>query len=36
LIAKVRISTVETNRSIANVLREWKQSDIMEGDQVLY
>jgi hypothetical protein len=36
LVAKVRISSVETNRCIANVLPEWKQEDVTEGDQVLY
>lgn len=36
LVGKVRISSVETNRSIANVMPEWRQSDILEGDQVMY
>jgi multidrug efflux pump subunit AcrA (membrane-fusion protein) len=36
LIAKVKITTVQPNRSIANVLPAWKHADIMEGDQVLY
>lgn len=36
LIAKVRITKVEPERSIANVIPEWQQSEIMEGDQVLY
>jgi myosin heavy subunit len=36
LIAKVRIATVEANRSVANVLPGWKQDEVMEGDQVLY
>lgn len=35
LVAKVRITKVEPNRSIANILPEWKQADVMEGDQVL-
>jgi chromosome segregation ATPase len=37
LIAKVRITKVEPNRSIANVLPDWRQGevDVMEGDQVL-
>jgi len=35
-VGKIRISTVETNRCIANILPEWKQSDVLEGDQVLY
>jgi myosin heavy subunit len=36
LIAKVRIKSVQSDRSIANVMPGWKQADIMEGDQVLY
>jgi len=36
LVAKVRIKSVQTDRSIANVLPGWKLSDVMEGDQVLY
>jgi len=36
LVAKVRIASVSPDRSIANVLPEWKQGDIIEGDQVLY
>ena len=38
LVGKVRITSVEPNRSIANVLPEWKQegAEIMEGDQVFY
>jgi Tfp pilus assembly protein PilE len=36
LVAKIRITGVEANRSIANVMPEWRWSDIMEGDQVLY
>lgn len=36
LIAKVRITKVEADRSIANILPEWKQADVSEGDQVLY
>lgn len=35
LVAKVRILTVEANRSIANVLGDWKNSEILEGDVVL-
>jgi hypothetical protein len=34
LVAKVRIMSVQPNRSIANVLLDWKQADIMEGDAV--
>jgi hypothetical protein len=36
LIAKVKIKSVQANRSIANVMPGWKVSDLMEGDQVLY
>lgn len=36
LVAKVQITRVEPNRSIANILPEWKQDEVMEGDQVLY
>jgi len=35
LVAKVRITKVEPDRSIANILPEWRQADVMEGDQVL-
>ena len=38
LIGKVQITQVEPNRSIANVLQDWKQegTEIMEGDQVIF
>jgi hypothetical protein len=38
LVAKVRVASVGPDRSVANVLPEWKNSnlEIMEGDQVLY
>lgn len=36
LIGKVQITQVEPNRSIANVLQDWKQEEIMEGDQVIF
>lgn len=36
LIGKVKITSVEPDRSIANVMPEWKQDEIMEGDQVLF
>ena len=36
LVAKVRITSVSPERSIANILPEWKQGDVIEGDQVLY
>ncbi len=35
LVAKVRILSVQPNRSIANVLPEWKQAEIMEGDAAI-
>ena len=36
LIGKIQLSTIEPDRSIANVLPEWKLNEIQEGDQVLY
>jgi chromosome segregation ATPase len=36
LIGKVQVTSVQPNRSIANVLQEWKQDEIMEGDQVIF
>jgi hypothetical protein len=38
LVAKVRVASVSADRSVANVLPEWKNSnlEVMEGDQVLY
>jgi vacuolar-type H+-ATPase subunit I/STV1 len=36
LVAKVQVVRVEANRSVANILAGWKQSDVAEGDQVLY
>jgi hypothetical protein len=36
LVAKVKITRVEPNRAIANIMPEWKQEDILEGDQVVY
>jgi myosin heavy subunit len=35
LVAKVRVTSVEASRCVANVIPEWKQAEIMEGDQVL-
>jgi len=35
LVAKVRILSLEPHRSVANVLPDWKQGEIMEGDIVL-
>jgi hypothetical protein len=36
LVAKVRIASVTPERSIANILPEWRQAEVVEGDQVLY
>ena len=39
LIGKIRITAVEPNRSVANVLPDWKGEapvELQEGDQVLY
>jgi hypothetical protein len=36
LIGKVQITSVQSNRSVANILPEWKQDEVMEGDQVLF
>lgn len=36
LVGKVKIVNVEPQRSIANILPDWKLGEIMEGDQVLY
>lgn len=36
LIGKIRITRVEPTRAIGNVMPEWRQDEIMEGDQVLY
>jgi regulator of replication initiation timing len=35
LIGQVKVTSVEPNRAIANVLPEWKQDELMEGDQVI-
>jgi len=35
LVAKLRISEVQKDRSIANVMPGWKLADVMEGDQVI-
>ena len=35
LVAKVRISSVDKNRSVANVLPGWQLGEVMEGDQVI-
>lgn len=36
LVAKVRIASVSPERSVANILPEWRQAEVREGDQVLY
>jgi len=35
LVAKVKITHVEKNRAIANIMPEWKQDDVIEGDQAV-
>jgi hypothetical protein len=35
LVAKVRLSRVEENQSVANVMSEWKQADVQVGDIVM-
>ena len=35
LVAKVRVRSVEKNRSIANVVPGWQLGDVMEGDQAI-
>lgn len=34
LVAKVRVTSVQQDRSIANIMPGWKLKDVMEGDQV--
>jgi cell shape-determining protein MreC len=36
LLGKVRIYSVQKDRCVANILSDWKQGSIMEGDEVLY
>jgi hypothetical protein len=36
LIGKVRVSTVQPDRSIANIVPGWQLEEIMEGDQVIF
>lgn len=36
LVAKIRVTKVEPDRSIANIMPDWKQAEVMEGDQVVY
>jgi hypothetical protein len=35
LVAKIRVTNVQDNRSIANIMPGWKLKDVMEGDVVL-
>jgi DNA repair exonuclease SbcCD ATPase subunit len=36
LVAKVKVTTIESDRSIANIMPGWKLGDVMEGDLVFY
>lgn len=36
LVAKIKISSVEQERCIANIMPGWKLTDVMEGDLVIY
>ena len=36
LVAKIRVTSVEPSRSVANILPGWKQAEVMEGDVVLH
>jgi uncharacterized phage infection (PIP) family protein YhgE len=35
LVAKVRVSSVQKDRSVANVMPGWQLSEVLEGDQVI-
>lgn len=35
LVAKVQVRSVQSDRSVANVLPNWKLGEVMEGDQVI-
>ena len=35
LVAKLRVSQVQSDRSIANVMPGWRLADVMEGDKVI-
>jgi acyl-CoA thioesterase len=35
LVAKVRVRSVQKDRSIANVMPGWQLGEVMEGDQVI-
>lgn len=36
LLGKIRVSTLEDNFAIANIVRDWEQAPLQEGDSVLY
>jgi hypothetical protein len=36
LVGKVRVTRVEPNSSVANILPDWKLAEVREGDQVLH
>jgi hypothetical protein len=36
LIGKVKVATVQPDRSIANIMPGWQLEEIMEGDQVIH
>jgi hypothetical protein len=36
LVGKVRVTKVTPEQSIANIMPDWQQADVMEGDQVIY
>jgi hypothetical protein len=36
LIGKIRISSVQKDRSVASIIPAWKRGDVREGDQVIY
>ena len=36
LVGKLRITKVEANRSIANIMPDWTTAELMEGDQVVH
>jgi hypothetical protein len=36
LVGKVRITRVTPEQSIANIMPEWQQGEVMEGDQVMH
>lgn len=36
LVAKLRVTRVQANSCVANVMPEWKQAEVKTGDQVIY